>query len=189
MKKKNKGKYYAISLLAAGILLTGCGRNETTQAEGKVETIETGVLKAGMNLEQPPMGYVDEESARPAGFQAEVAEQIAEKLGLKLEIIETTQGNLLKSLDADLYDCVISMVGIDEWNSEKYAATNVYCDVSGLEDVLEEMPDSTQIAVFGKKGSKLIPMIETQALEPLKKEGTLSEISQRLLGRDIIVEE
>ena len=81
------------------------------------------------------------------------------------------------------------MVGIDEWNSEKYAATNVYCDVSGLEDVLEEMPDSTQIAVFGKKGSKLIPMIETQALEPLKKEGTLSEISQRLLGRDIIVEE
>ena len=108
---------------------------------------------------------------------------------LKLEIIETTQGNLLKSLDADLYDCVISMVGIDEWNSEKYAATNVYCDVSGLEDVLEEMPDSTQIAVFGKKGSKLIPMIETQALEPLKKEGTLSEISQRLLGRDIIVEE
>ncbi|MGN0400541.1 MAG: transporter substrate-binding domain-containing protein [Blautia sp.] len=189
MRKRKKIKCFAIALLAAGVLLTGCGTNGAMATEGKMETIEKGVLKAGMNLDNPPMGYVDEESARPAGFQAEVAEKIAEKLGLKLEIIETTEGNLLKSLDADLYDCVISMVGIDEWNSEKYAATEVYCDVSGLQDVLEEIPDSTEIAVFGKKGSKLIPVIETQALEPLKKEGTLSEISQRLLGKDIIVSE
>ena len=54
------------------------------------------------------------------GFEVEVAQKLADKLNLELEIVDTSEKNLLKSLDADLYDCVISAVGISDWNDTHY---------------------------------------------------------------------
>lgn len=168
------------------ISLSGCGAGKTS-SDGSISTIEKGVLKVGMNLNDSPMSYLNTDTARPDGFEAKVAEQVAEKLGLKLEIIDTTQKNLLKSLDADIYDCVISSVGMTEENCEKYKATSAYADVSAIEEKLTEKPENTKIAIFGKKNNGLIQAIEKQALEPLKEDGTLSEISNQYLGTDVIV--
>ena len=167
------------------ISLSGCSAGNTS-SDGSISTIEKGVLKVGMNLNDSPMSYLNTDTARPDGFEAKVAEQVAEKLGLKLEIIDTTQKNLLKSLDADIYDCVISSVGMTEENCEKYEATNAYADVSEIEEKLTEQPEDTKIAIFGKKNNGLIQAIESQALEPLKEDGTLSEISNQYLGTDVI---
>ena len=105
-----------VCALAAAVLtaavLTGCGAPKDCEGEGKITTIEKGVLKVGINLNDGSMGYVDESTAKPAGFAPDTAAKVAEKLGLSLEIIDTTEENLLNSLDADLYDCVISTVGI-----------------------------------------------------------------------------
>ena len=45
----------------------------------------------------------------------------------------------------------------------------------------------TELAVFGKKGSCLIPAIENQALKPLIKDGTLTEISKTYFEKDIVL--
>ena len=84
------GKYGAPCYVYDGVI-------EMT-SDGSISTIEKGVLKVGMNLNDSPMSYLNTDTARPDGFEAKVAEQVAEKLGLKLEIIDTTQKNLLKSL-------------------------------------------------------------------------------------------
>ena len=183
--KNIRRKLGAVALAAVLMIisLSGCGAGKTS-SDGSISTIEKGVLKVGMNLNDSPMSYLNTDTARPDGFEAKVAEQVAEKLGLKLEIIDTTQKNLLKSLDADIYDCVISSVGMTEENCEKYEATNAYADVSAIEDELTEKP---KIAIFGKKNNGLIQAIEKQALEPLKEDGTLSEISNQYLGTDVIV--
>lgn len=185
---KNIRRKLGAVVLAAVLMiisLSGCGVGKTS-SDGSIST-EKGVLKVGMNLNDSPMSYLNTDTARPDGFEAKVAEQVAEKLGLKLEIIDTTQKNLLKSLDADIYDCVISSVGMTEENCEKYEATNAYADVSAIEDELTEKPKNTKIAIFGKKNNGLIQAIEKQALEPLKEDGTLSEISNQYLGTDVIV--
>ena len=164
-----------VCALAAAVLtaaaLTGCGTPKDCEGEGKITTIEKGVLKVGINLKDGSMGYVDENTAKPAGFAPDTAAKVAEKLGLSLEIIDTTEENLLNSLDADLYDCGISTVGITEWNKEHYSATKAYADVSSVQD----------------KRSCLIPAIQNQALSPLIKDGTLSEISKKYLEKDIII--
>lgn len=186
---KNIRRKLGAVVLAAVLMiisLSGCGVGKTS-SDGSISTIEKGVLKVGMNLNDSPMSYLNTDTARPDGFEAKVAEQVAEKLGLKLEIIDTTQKNLLKSLDADIYDCVISSVGMTEENCEKYEATNAYADVSAIEDELTEKPKNTKIAIFGKKNNGLIQAIEKQALEPLKEDGTLSEISKSSLKEDIII--
>ena len=182
--KNIRRKLGAVALAAVLMIisLSGCGVGKTS-SDGSISTIEKGVLKVGMNLNDSPMSYLNTDTARPDGFEAKVAE----KLGLKLEIIDTTQKNLLKSLDADIYDCVISSVGMTEENCEKYEATNAYADVSAIEDELTEKPKNTKIAIFGKKNNGLIQAIEKQALEPLKEDGTLSEISNQYLGTDVIV--
>ena len=186
--KNIRRKLGAVALAAVLMIisLSGCGVGKTS-SDGSISTIEKGVLKVGMNLNDSPMSYLNTDTARTDGFEAKVAEQVAEKLGLKLEIIDTTQKNLLKSLDADIYDCVISSVGMTEENCEKYEATNAYADVSAIEDELTEKPKNTKIAIFGKKNNGLIQAIEKQALEPLKEDGTLSEISKSSLKEDIII--
>ena len=182
--KNIRRKLGAVALAAVLMIisLSGCGVGKTS-SDGSISTIEKGVLKVGMNLNDSPMSYLNTDTARPDGFEAKVAEQV----GLKLEIIDTTQKNLLKSLDADIYDCVISSVGMTEENCEKYEATNAYADVSAIEDELTEKPKNTKIAIFGKKNNGLIQAIEKQALEPLKEDGTLSEISKSSLKEDIII--
>lgn len=188
--KKNKIRRMVCALAAAVLtaaVLTGCGAPKDCEGEGKITTIEKGVLKVGINLNDGSMGYVDESTAKPAGFAPDTAAKVAEKLGLSLEIIDTTEENLLNSLDADLYDCVISTVGITEWNKEHYPATKAYADVSSVQDKLGEKAEYTKLAVFGKKGSCLIPAIQNQALSPLIKDGTLSEISKKYLEKDIII--
>ena len=124
--KKNKFRRI-LCVLAAAILtaaaLTGCGTPKDCEGEGKITTIEKGVLKVGIHLDDGSMGYVEESTAKPAGFAPETAAKIAEKLGLTLEIIDTTEENLLNSLDADLYDCVIT-VGTTDWNQEHIPPPN-----------------------------------------------------------------
>lgn len=87
--KKNKFRRI-ICVLAAAILtaaaLTGCGTKKDCEGEGKITTIEKGVLKVGIHLDDGSMGYVEESTAKPAGFAPETAAKIAEKLGLTLEI-------------------------------------------------------------------------------------------------------
>ena len=161
--------------------------------EGDVRKSQKDTTEARLIIESagmPPiasMGYVDESTAKPAGFAPDTAAKVAEKLGLSLEIIDTTEENLLNSLDADLYDCVISTVGITEWNKEHYSATKAYADVSSVQDKLGEKAEYTKLAVFGKKGSCLIPAIQNQALSPVIQDGTLSEISKKYLEKDIII--
>lgn len=187
--KKNKFRRI-ICVLAAAILtaaaLTGCGTPKDCEGEGKITTIEKGVLKVGIHLDDGSMGYVEESTAKPAGFAPETAAKIAEKLGLTLEIIDTTEENLLNSLDADLYDCVIT-VGTTDWNQEHYSATKPYADVSGIQDKLGKKAAYPKLAIFGKKGTCLIPAIQNQALTPLIKDGTLTEISKKHFEKDIIL--
>ena len=139
----------AAAVLTAAVL-TGCGAPKDCEGEGKITTIEKGVLKVGINLNDGSMGYVDESTAKPAGFAPDTA-------------------------------------AITEWNKEHYSATKAYADVSSVQDKLGEKAEYTKLAVFGKKGSCLIPAIQNQALSPLIKDGTLSEISKKYLEKDIII--
>ena len=127
---KRKMTAFLLATVLMLVSLSGCG-TVNTSSNGSISTIEKGVLKVGMNLKDSPMSYLNTDTARPDGFEAKVAEQVAEKLGLKLEIVDTTQKNLLKSLDADIYDCVISNVGMTEENCEKYGVGKLCGEIKG----------------------------------------------------------
>lgn len=185
--KKRTVILFSVVFLCMILCLAGCGGKQDLQKED-AEVLEQGVLRVGINLHTEPVAYVDSDTSKPAGFEVEVAQKIAEKLGMELEIVDTTEGNLLNSLDADLYDCVISAVGISEWNQKEYEATEPYADYSSVEDTVGRQWEYPQAAVFCKKGNPLAVLIQEDALESLKKDGTLTEISRKYFETDIILE-
>ncbi len=96
------------ALLVFGV--TGCGK----KAEKGEYTLEKGVLKIGTEIGYPPMEYYDTDGKTMIGFDIEMAQMIADKLGLKLELIDTAWDGIFAGLDTNRYDAVISSVTMTE---------------------------------------------------------------------------
>ena len=110
---------------------------------------------------------------------------LADKMGMELEIVDTTEENLLKSLDGEVYDCVLSFVGLSQWNTIHYGHTQPYLDLSSIEKGSGDEED-TRIAAFTKKGNSLADTLE-ENLEELKEDGTLSQLSSKYFGEDLTI--
>ena len=181
MKTKRKGRSACLLLLICiGILaMTGCSM------EMGRETLETDVLRVGMHLDIDKMCYLSQEDNQPEGFEVELAGLLADKMGMELEIVDTTEENLLKSLDGEVYDCVLSSVGLSQWNTIHYGHTQPYLDLSSIEKESGDEED-TRIAAFTKKGNSLADTLE-ENLEELKEDGTLSQLSSKYFGEDLTI--
>ena len=72
-----------------------------------------GVFKIGTEGTYAPFTYHDE-SGKLVGFDVEIGEAIAAKLGVKAEFVEGKWDGLIAGLDAKRYDTVINQVGITD---------------------------------------------------------------------------
>lgn len=176
-KERSAGLWLVIFI---GILtLTGC-----SMGTGR-ETQENDVLRVGMHLDIDKMCYLSPEENKPEGFEVELAGMLADKMGLELEIVDTKEENLLKSLDGEVYDCVLSSAGISQWNTIHYDHTQPYLDLSS-EEKKNGGDEDTRIAAFTKKGNSLSDTLE-EHLEELKEDGTLSQLSDKYFGKDLTI--
>ena len=89
-------KLLALSLSAvmAATLLCGCGSSNSTDtaedataAEATVSTVNDGVLTMATNAYFPPYEYY--EGSDIVGIDAEIAQAIADKLGLELKMVSS----------------------------------------------------------------------------------------------------
>jgi polar amino acid transport system substrate-binding protein len=119
--KRNK----VIGLVLAGLVLAGgVFAGGSRQASGGL-TIKSGVLTIGMEIGYPPMEYLDE-SGDPVGFDVQMANAIAAKLGLKVELVDTAWDGIFAGVDTGKYDCIMSAVTITDERLEKHNFTKPY---------------------------------------------------------------
>ncbi len=111
-----------IAALLAAVLMLAMG--STALAEGL--TLTEGVLKVGLEIGYPPMEYLAEDGVTPTGFDVEFATELAARLGLKLELVDTAWDGIFASLDSDRYDVIISSVSITPERQENYNLTKPY---------------------------------------------------------------
>jgi len=88
------------------VLFTGCSKSSSGL------TIKNGVLMVGMEIGYPPMEYLAADGKTPVGFDVEMANAIAEKMNLKLELIDTAWDGIFAGVDTKRYDCIMSSVTI-----------------------------------------------------------------------------
>ena len=93
------------SLLLASMALALSGAAQADQLE---DIQKSGTLRVGTTGDYKPFSYFDGKSY--SGYDIDVAQHIAEQLGVELQIVRTTWKDLMTDLDNDKYD--IAMGGI-----------------------------------------------------------------------------
>lgn len=84
------------------------------------ETIESGVLTVGTVTTYAPMAYKDPASGKLSGADIDLANAVAEQMGLKLKLVEVSFAQLLPSLQTGRID--IAMAGMSDRPSRRDVA-------------------------------------------------------------------
>lgn len=93
--------------LVAGVALASCA------PKNALETIKKkGKIVVGTSADYPPFEYVDAETGGYTGFDVELMEKIAEKLGVTVEWKDMDFDILLNSLQQGQINCVIACMTI-----------------------------------------------------------------------------
>jgi len=88
---------------------------------------KTKVLRIGTNAEYPPFEYREGEEYK--GIDMDLAKAIAEKLGMKLEILDMEFDSLIPSLDAKKIDMAMAAITITEERQQVISFSNPYYSV------------------------------------------------------------
>jgi len=120
-----------ISLVMAGFMvfsLAACGNGDNQSAEGQDllrQIQDKGTLTVAMEGTWAPWTYHDEND-NLVGFDVEVAQKIAEKLGVEVTFVEGEWDGLFAGLDSGRYDMVINGVEVTDERAEKYDFSEPY---------------------------------------------------------------
>lgn len=180
-RKKMAAMLLATAMIAA--LAAGCGSEESvkttevTTAETSGESVETdiggtgttdgtdqideapaynlltdGVITIGTDDTMPPMEYRDESNSL-VGFDIDMGNEIAARLGLEIQWVPTDWDGLLLGLSGKKYDAVISLINITDERKETMDFSDPYYV---LEELIITGKDNTEInAVSDLSGKKV----------------------------------
>ena len=166
--------------LMAGVLtltvLTACGGGQASQSEEKGSDLlaaiqAKGEIMVAMEGTWAPWTYHDE-TGELVGYDVEVAQAVAEELGVKVSFAESGWDSLLAGLESGRYDIIVNGVEIDEARQEKfdfsvpYAYNRTAVIVRGDNEEIQSMEDlegkqtantisSTYAAVAQKYGAEV----------------------------------
>ncbi|XUY29351.1 amino acid ABC transporter substrate-binding protein [Agrobacterium sp. rho-8.1] len=113
-----------------------------------------GVIKIGTEGTYAPFTFHDSAN-KLVGFDVEIGEAVAKKLGVKAEFVEGKWDGLIAGLDSKRYDAVINQVGITEARKQKYAFSDPYIASKAVLIVSEKNADIKGFAdLKGKKSAQ-----------------------------------
>jgi len=138
MKKLNVG--LIITLLLA-VFVVGCGSQtakvEETKKQTLLETIQKrGTIKVGTEGTYPPFTFKNDKGEL-AGFDVEIINEVAKRLGVKAEFVPTEWKSMFAGLDSERFDVIANQVGINEKRKEKYDFSVPYT-VSGAQIIVNK---------------------------------------------------
>ncbi|MGY4907403.1 substrate-binding periplasmic protein [Streptomyces sp. 900116325] len=107
--------------------LTGCGGTDgsTTTSTARYKLVQSGVITAGTQAEQPPFAMTDV-SGNPAGFAVDLMNEAAKRLNMKVQYKTTNLQGILAGLSAGQYDIGVAGVGATPERAEQVSFTTPY---------------------------------------------------------------
>jgi cystine transport system substrate-binding protein len=113
--------------LAGATLVSTASAADTSLAQIKAR----GTIRVALEGTYPPFDYQDA-SGNLVGFEVDLANAVAKKLGVKAEFLPTKWDGILAGLDGGRYDAIFNQVTITPERQKKYDFTQVYT-VSGIQ--------------------------------------------------------
>lgn len=125
------------ALLVLATLLGGCGSKPSASG-----ALEAGVLRVGTEGTYAPFSFHDPGTGQLEGYDVDVARAVGDKLGVKVEFVETPWDSIFAALEAGRFDVVANQVTITPERQAKYDMSEPY---SVGEGVIVTRADDTSI--------------------------------------------
>lgn len=114
----------------------------------EVTTVEPGVLTMGTNATFPPYEYKDGDAV--VGIDPDIAQALADKLGLKLEVVDMEFDSLIASVQSGKVDIVLAGMTVNEERKKNVDFTDSYANGVQVIIVAEDSDISTSDDLEGK---------------------------------------
>ncbi|MGG3456778.1 amino acid ABC transporter substrate-binding protein [Paenibacillus rhizolycopersici] len=145
----------------------GNAANEQPADTNSLESVKaSGKLRIGTEGTYAPFTFHDKDG-KLTGFDVEIAEEVAKRLGVEPEFIETPWDGIFAGLDAKRFDAVFNEVTIRDDRKEKYDFSDPYI-VSRAVLIVPE--DNEDIKVFADLKGKKAGQSLTSNLTDIAKE-------------------
>lgn len=140
--KKSLGFVLTLVCVLSALFVVGCG------PKGKTATSQ--YLTMGTNAEFPPFEY--REGDKVVGFDTEIAEKVAAKMGKTLKISDMTFDGLIPALQSGKIDMIVAGMSVTEDRQKNIDFSNGYYTASQVIIVKADNNDITGAAMLvGKK--------------------------------------
>src|SRR4029079_2699237 len=114
-------------LLVSLLLLAACGGSS-----GEKQVKSSGVLRVGTEGVYSPFSDHDAATNDLVGYDVDVAKAVGEKLGVRVEFVETPWDSIFAALEAKRFDVVANQVTINPERQGKYDLSQPYTVGEGV---------------------------------------------------------
>lgn len=129
-RRRTRARAVLLGLVLAvlGLSVAGVGSAAADDAApGKVPS----TLRVGTEGVYPPFSYHDEQD-RLTGFDIDVINAVADRLGVRVEFVETPWDSMFAALEADRFDLVANQVTLNPERKARYDLSDPYVETTGV---------------------------------------------------------
>lgn len=121
-----------VALAACSSGDSGSGSGSTDAAGDDYGLVQAGTLTVATEGTYRPFSFHEDGSGDLVGYDVEVAEAVAEKLGLEVQFQETQWDAIFAGLDAGRFDVIANQVSITPEREEQYLFSEPYTVSRGV---------------------------------------------------------
>lgn len=126
-------------------LLVGCA-GRTDRVGATLQRVKaSGKMRVGFEGAYPPFNFLNEKKQFD-GFDVDVANEIARRLGIRAEFVATQFEALIGGLDADKWDIVVAQMSITDKRKQQVDFTDPYVVTGGVIIVRDGEPGYATLA-------------------------------------------
>jgi len=140
-------------LLLVASMIAGCGFFGEKEKSGKVlnRLEESNVLNVAFEGTYPPFNFLDDKDEFQ-GFDVDISNEIAKRLGAEANFIATKWDGLIGGLKADKFDIIIGQMTVTEERKKSVDFTDPYVITGSVLVTREDTNDITKLEdIKGKK--------------------------------------
>jgi L-cystine transport system substrate-binding protein/L-cystine transport system permease protein len=155
-------------LFVVAVLVSGCGSKS-----GTIGRLSSGVLRVGTEGVYAPFSYHDPATGQLTGYDVDVARAVGDKLGVKVEFVETPWDSIFAALQADRFDMIANEVTITPERQSNYGLSEPYSVSEGV--IVTHANDTSITSLADLKGKIAAEQITSNWAQLARKTGARVE--------------
>ena len=169
-----RSRFTLTALLTAlvAVVLTACSSGSGGGSD-LASVKQAGVLRVATEGTYSPFSFHDPKTNALTGYDVEVAQAVADKLGVKVEYVETPWDAIFAGLAADRYDVVVNQVTKNPERAGLYGLSTTYTWSEGV--IATRANDSSVTSLASLKGRKSAQSLTSNWAKVAKDAGTQVE--------------